>query len=114
MRHRVLQCFFIVAIALVSCKPETDLPDRGVSREEHRSWAIGIANDIAYIYDARADICFAYTYRTNGGGNSGTGGPALATVDCAKVEVFLLNPPPFKSFTPAPPAEAPVPLMTAP
>lgn len=35
------------------------------------------------------DLCIGYVYVTNGGGKSGTGGPGLIEVDCAKVEHLL-------------------------
>lgn len=78
-----ISAFFISILALAACTSPTDK-----SREIH--------DELVYFKDHRTDLCFAYLYENRDTSNSNsarTGGPALASVDCAKVAHLLVNPP---------------------
>lgn len=57
--------------------------------ETYNSFAKGLI----YFRDPRSDLCFAYFYEQRAAFQEWTGGPALATVDCAKVGTLLENSP---------------------
>ena len=58
------------------------------ARREHFN---AISSEITYFREARSNLCFAYIFRTLGYGGDMLGGPAMASVDCTKVEHLLIN-----------------------
>lgn len=76
-----------LSLALASCSQPTTYYSTSVqASSESRSSGDAIAESIAYIRDKRTGLCFAYMW-----GGMANGGPALASVDCASVEKFLVN-----------------------
>jgi hypothetical protein len=71
-------------------KPLTPEEERSQleARREHFN---AISSDITYFREARSNLCFAYIFRTFGLSQYAVGGPAMASVDCAKVEHLLIN-----------------------
>lgn len=98
-------------IIIGACKPEK--PPTAEERAEAerqqqahvRTWADEKARGLTYFRDPRSGLCFAYLFERYGTFESTFGGPALAEVDCAKVEKLLVNAPPavMPSVTPETP-----------
>lgn len=86
-------------IAAFACKPEP--PPTAEERAEAarqqqasvRTWADEKAQGLTFFRDPRSGLCFAYLIERFGTFESTFGGPALAEVDCAKVEQLLVNAP---------------------
>jgi hypothetical protein len=61
-----------------------------------------LASQLTYFREDRSGLCFAYIFQSFGLGQYAVGGPALASVDCAKVEHLLINGAPRAESSTAP------------
>jgi hypothetical protein len=79
---------FLFAIPLIlaaGCKQEPSQPATPQAAQDI------IGNTIFVRHPTVPDLCLGYLYVEQGFADGRTGGPAVFTVDCAKVEAHLVN-----------------------